>query len=250
MLKPAVRTMLVPVPRRRDITVLRRLVKASAIVIGVGLVTGCAVTPVKLGSAAIVGNDRITISTLGTEATNLNQAAKQYPGVVTLTQAQVTQATLTWLIRYQINEEVARQAGITITPAQAEAALQAAYASAKASAEQQGLTNVTLDLILAASGIPPNTSAQLGRYEAIATAYLAIANGGTAPAPGSSAQTAAGNKLSQAECQAAKALNIQVNPQFGQLDYSQLQVVSAPNPVARPAGPTASASPIATAPAC
>jgi hypothetical protein len=229
--------------------VLRRLVKASAIVIGVGLVTGCAVTPVKLGSAAIVGNDRITISTLGTEATNLSQAAKQYPGVVTLTQAQVTQATLTWLIRYQINEEVARQAGITITPAQAEAALQAAYASAKATAEQQGLTNATLDLILAISGIPPNTSAELGRYEAIANEYLKIANGGTAPTS-SSAQTAAVNKLNQAECQAAKSLNIQVNPQFGQLDYSQYQVVSVPNPVARPAGPTTSASPIATAPAC
>jgi hypothetical protein len=229
--------------------VLRRLVTASAIVIGVGLVTGCAVTPVKLGSAAIVGNDRITIAALGTEVTNLNQAAKQYPRIVTLTPAQATQATLTWLIRYQINEEVARQAGITVTPAQAEAALQAAYASAKASAEQQGLTNVTLNLILAASGIPPDTSNQLGLYEAIANEYLKLANGGTTPTS-SSAQTAAGNKLAQAECQAAKALNIQVNPQFGQLDYSQYQVVSAPNPVAAPPGPTASASPIATAPAC
>jgi hypothetical protein len=229
--------------------VLRRLVKASAIVIGVGLVTGCAVTPLQFGSAAIVGSQRISITTLGIESANLSQAAKQYPGVVTLTPTEVTQTTLTWLIRYQINEEVARQAGITVTPAQAQAALAAAYASAKASAESQGLTNVTLDLILAASGIPPDTAAQLGRYEAIATEYLKIANGGTTPTS-SSAQTAAGNKLNQAECQAAKSLNIRVNPQFGQLDYSQYQVVTAPNPVARPAGPTASASPIATAPAC
>ena len=228
---------------------LRRLVKASAIVIGVGLVAGCAVTPVKLGSAAIVGNQRISIATLGTEVTNLNQAAKQYPGVVNLTQTQATQATLTWLIRYQVYEEVARQAGITVSAAQAQAALQQAVAAAEASAEQQGLTNATQDLILAASGVPPNTAAELGRYEAIASEYLKIANGGTAPTS-SSAQTAAGNKLNQAECQAAKALNIAVNPQFGQLDYSQFQVVSAPNPVARPAGPTTSASPVATAPAC
>ena len=128
-------------------------------------------------------------------------------------------------------------------------ALQAAYANAKASAEQQGLTNVTLDLILAASGVPPDTAAELGRYEAIADEYLKIANGGTAPTSGP-AQTAAGSKLSQAECQAAKSLDIQVNPQFGQLDYTQFQVVSVPNPVARPAGPSASASPVATAPAC
>ncbi len=228
---------------------LRRLIKASAIVIGAGLVAGCAVTPVKMGSAAIVGNQRISIATLGIEVTNLNQAAKRYPGEVNLTQTQATQAALTWLIRYQVYEEVARQAGITVSAAQAQKALQQAVAAAEASAEQQGLTNATQELILAASGVPPDTAAELGRYEAIASQYLTIANGGTAPTS-SAAQTAAGNKLNQAECQAAKALSIQVNPQFGQLDYSQFAVVSAPNPVARPAGPTTSASPVATAPAC
>ena len=228
---------------------LRRLIKASAIVIGVGLVTGCAVTPVKVGSAAIVGNQRISVATLGTEVTNLNQAAEQYPGVVNLTPTEATQATLTWLIRYQINDELARQAGITVSTEQAEAALAEAYATAKSAAEQQGLTNVTPTLILASSGIPPNTSAQLGRYEAIANQYLKIANGGTIPTS-SSAQTAAGNKLNQAECQAAKALNIAVNPQFGQLDYSQYVVVTALSPVSRPQGPVTSPSPVATAPAC
>ena len=227
---------------------LRRLIKASAIVIGTGLaVTAC--SSVKMGSAAIVGSDRITIATLSTEVTNLNQAAKRYPGVVNLTPVEQTQATLTWLIRYQINEEVARQAGITVSDAQAQAALQQAYATAATAAEQQGLTNVTPTLILAASGIPPDTADQLGRYEAIANEFLKMATGGTAPTS-SSAQTAAGNKLNRAECEAAKALNIAVNPQFGQLDYSQYQVVPAPSSVTRPAGPTASASPVATAPAC
>jgi len=229
--------------------VLRRVVTAAAVVFGIGLISSCAVTPVKMGSAAIVGDQRITVATLGSEVTNLSQAASQYQGVVTLTQAQETQATLTWLIRYQINDELARQAGITVTTAQAQAALAAAYASAKAAAEQQGLTNVTPTLILVASGIPPNTAPQLGQYEAIANEYLKMANGGQVPVT-TSAQTAANAKLQAAQCQAAKALNIVVNPQFGQLDYSQYQVVSAPNPVARSAGPTAPASPVATAPAC
>jgi hypothetical protein len=229
--------------------VLRRLITASAIVIGVGLVTGCAVTPVKMGSAAIVGNQRISIATLGTEVGNLNQAAKRYPGVVNLTPVQETQATLTWLIRYQVFEEVARQAGITVSGSQAQAAWNKAYANAAANAEQQGLTNVSQDLILAASGIPPSTTGELGRYFAIASQYMTLVNGGKTPTS-SSAQTAASDKLNQAECQAAKSLNIQVNPQFGQLDYTQYQVVSAPNPVTRPAGPTTSASPVATAPAC
>jgi hypothetical protein len=230
--------------------VLRRLIKASAIVIGVGLMaTGCAVTPVKMGAAAIVGDQRISVSTLGIQVANLSQAVKQYPNQVTMTATQQTQSTLTWLIRYQINEEIARQNGITVSTAQAQAALAQIYASAKTAAEQQGLTNVTPTLILAVSGIPPDTAPELGRYEAIANEYLRIANGGTPPIT-SAAQTVAGTKLAKAECQAAKALNIAVNPQFGQLDYTQYAVVTAPSSVTRPAGPTASASPIATAPAC
>ena len=229
---------------------LWRLIKASAVVAGVGLAVA-ACSPVKMGAAAVVGNQRITIATLGTEVTNLSQAAAKYPTVVNLNPSQETQSTLTWLIRYQINEQVARQAGISVSPAQAEQALSQAYTTAKSAAEQQGLTNVTLSLILAASGIPPNTSAELGRYEAIANQYLKAANGGTAPAAGSAASTAAGNKLGKAECLAAKALNISVNPQFGQLDYSQYQVVAAPPAVSRTQGPVkAAASPSATAPAC
>jgi hypothetical protein len=229
--------------------VLRRLIKASAILVGTGLAVA-ACSPVKMGAAAVVGNQRITIATLGTEVTNLSQAAAQYPTIVNQNASQRTQATLTWLIRYQINEEVARQSGITVSTAQAEAALSQAYTMAKSAAEQQGLTNVTLSLILAASGIPPNTSAELGRYEAIANQYLKAANGGTAPAAGSAASTAAGTKLNQAECQAAKALNISVNPQFGQLDYSRYQIVAAPPAVARAQGPVTAASASATAPAC
>ena len=230
--------------------VLRRLVTAAAMVSGVGLVmTGCAVTPLKMGSAAIVGSQRISVATLGSQASNLSQAASKYPGVISLTPTQETQATLTWLIRYQINDEVARQAGITVTTAQSAAALASAYQSAAATAQQQGVTNVSLGLILAGSGVPPDTSAQLGRYEAIANQYVKMANGGRAPVS-SSAQTAAEAKLSTAECQAAKALDIAVNPQYGQLDYSEYSVVSVPNPVARAAGPTASASPVTTAPAC
>jgi hypothetical protein len=123
--------------------VLRRLVTAAAMVSGVGLVmTGCAVTPLKMGSAAIVGSQRISVATLGSQASNLSQAASKYPGVISLTPTQETQATLTWLIRYQINDEVARQAGITVTTAQSAAALASAYQSAAATAEQQGVTNV------------------------------------------------------------------------------------------------------------
>jgi hypothetical protein len=233
--------------------VLRRLLKASAVVIGVALVTGCAVTPVKMGAAAIVGNQRISIAALDSEVTNLSQAVsqaeKQFPGAVNLTAAEQTQATLTWLIRYQIYERLASQQGITISAAQAQNAFNQALASARSSAASQGITDANNTLILAGSGIPPDTSTELGRYEAIMGQYLKNVNGGTTPSS-TSAQTAADNKLTQAECQAAKTLNIQVNPQFGELDYTELAVVAASSGVTRTQGPVTSASPVATAPAC
>ena len=220
----------------------------SVAVIGLGLaVTACA--PVEMGAAAIVGNQRITIATLDTEVTNLSQAARAYPGVVQLTPTQMTQETLTWLVRFQINEEIARQAGITISTAQAQTGLAQLYAAAQSEAESEGLTNVTLNLIMAANGIPPDLYAELGRYQAIETQFIKNTNGGTLPTS-SSAQTAATTAFEHAQCVAAKSLKILINPQFGRMDYSQYLVVSAPVTVSRPEGPAAAPSLSGLAPAC
>ena len=222
----------------------------SAVALGAGLVvTACSSSPVKFGSAAIVGDQRITLATLDGEVTNLSQAVEQYKSTVQLTQAQQTQQTLSWLIRFKINEELARQAGITVTDAQADAALAEIYAAAKASAEQQGIKNPSLDLILAANGIPPNLAHEVGRYQAINEEFAKQANGGQEPTS-TSAQTATSAKLTKAQCQAAKALNIQVNPQFGQLNYNQLSIVAAPGTVFRTAGPAPTASASGLTPAC
>jgi hypothetical protein len=228
--------------------VLRRLVKLSAVALGAGLVvTAC--SPVKVGSAAIVGNQRITIATLDTEVTNLSQTVKLYPGTVQLTQVQQTQQTLTWLIRFKIDEELARQAGITISTAQAQSALAAIYSQTKANAKAQGITNVPLDLFLAANGIPPNLHNEVGRYQAIDNQFLQQANGGTTPTS-TSAQSATAAKLTKARCLAAKSLNIKVNPQFGQLNYNQVAVVTAPSPVSQPAGPAKATSQAGLSPTC
>jgi len=233
---------------REQSPVLRRLVKLSAVALGAGLVvTAC--SPVKMGSAAIVGNQRITIATLDTEVTNLNQAVARYKSTVQLSQEQATQQTLTWLVRFKVNEELARQAGITVSTAQAEKALAEIYAAAKSSAQAQGISNVTLDLILAANGIPPNLADEVGRYQAIDDQFARQANGGQEPTS-TSAQSATTAKLTKARCLAAKALKIQVNPQFGQLNYNQIAIVAAPDSVSRPAGPAKSPSQAGLSPAC
>jgi hypothetical protein len=228
--------------------VFRRLVTTSAVVIGAALVvTACG--PVKLGSAAIVGNERITIATLDTEVTNLSQTVKLYPGTVQLSQAQQTQQTLTWLIRFKINDELARQAGITVSTAQAQKALDEIYSAAKANAQAQGIRNVTLDLILVANGIPPNLASEVGRYQAIDDKFAEQVNGGQEPTS-TAAQSATTTKLNMARCRAAKALSVQVNPQFGRLDYTQVAVVPALATVSRPAGPAKAVSKVGLTPAC
>ena len=226
----------------------RRLVTTSAVVIGAALVaTGC--SPVKLGSAAIVGNERITIATLDTEVANLSRTVKLYPGTVQLSQAQQTQQTLTWLIRFKINDELARRAGITVSTAEAQKALAEIYSAAKASAQAQGIRNVTLPLILVANGIPPNLADEVGRYQAIDNKFAEQVNGGQEPTS-AAAQSATTAKLNKARCVAAKALKVQVNPQFGRLDYSQVAVVPAPGIVSLPAGPAKAPSKSGLTPAC
>jgi hypothetical protein len=228
--------------------VLRRLVKLSAVALGAGLVvTAC--SPVKMGAAAIVGNQRITIATLNTEVTGLSRTAKLYPGTVQLSQVQETQQTLTWLIRFKVDDEVARRAGITISTAQAQAALKEIQDQAEQGAQAQGITKVTIDLILVANGIPPNQRDEVGRYQAIDNEFLKQANGGTVPTS-QSAQSATTAKLAKARCLAAKALKIQVNPQFGQLNYNQVAIVAAPGSVSRPAGPAKAQSQAGLSPTC
>jgi SurA N-terminal domain len=228
--------------------VLRRLIKVSAVVLGAGLVlAGC--SPVKLGAVAIVGNQRITIATLDTEVTNLSQAAKKYPGNISLSQAQETQQTLGWLVRFRIAEQLARQDGITVSAAQAQNALAEIFGAAKSQAQASGVSNVTLALILAANGIPPDLSAEVGRYQAIQTQYVEQANGGQLPTT-TAAQTASSAKLDKAQCVAAKSLKISINPQFGRLNYSQLSVVAAASTVTRAAGPAKAASSSGLTPAC
>lgn len=227
---------------------LRRIVGAGALALVAGLcVTGC--SPVKFGAAAVAGNQRITIATLDTEASKLAAAAKAYPGVVSLSQQQITQETLSWLIRFKINEQLASQSGITISQAQAGNALNEIYTQAKAQAQQSGITNVTLDLILVANGIAPNMTDELGRYQAIETQYLANLNGGRVPTD-TNTLNALEPKLTHAQCLAAKSLSIKVNPQFGQMDYSNYSVVATPDKVSRPSGAAQTTSVSGLTPSC
>jgi hypothetical protein len=98
-------------------------------------------------------------------------------------------------------------------------------------------------------GIPPNLATEVGRYQAIDTQFIEQVNGGKVPTA-TAAQTAATAKLTRAQCVAAKTLKIEVSPQFGRLNYTQLDVVTVPGTVARPEGAAKAASAAGLTPAC
>ena len=88
-----------------------------------------------------------------------------------------------------------------------------------------------------ANGLPPDMLNELGQYQAIETKLLDRLDGGKLPSS-SAAQQSLEDKFNKSQCLAAKSLDIQINPQFGELDYSDFSVVAAPStlskhPVAR-----------------
>ena len=99
--------------------------RARAAAFGVVSMSACVVlaacSPVKLGSAAVVGDQRITQSALDTQVSDLQAAAKPFGSQITLKPADMPAAVLSWLIRFQIGDQLAADHGITLTPAQIQA---------------------------------------------------------------------------------------------------------------------------------
>jgi SurA N-terminal domain len=202
-----------------------------------------ACSPVQMGAAAVVGDQRITTSALDTQVSNLQEAAKPYGTSLPITTAEMPAEVLSWMIRFQVTDEVAAAHGINVTDAQAEAGLN----SLSSVATQNGFTS-TAELLIA-NGVPPQMFSQVGRWEAQQEAFALKQNGGKAPTT-TAEQNAFTTAYTKAQCQAAKSLSIRVNPQYGRLDYTQLAVVAAPDTLSRPAGTPSPASTEGLVPAC
>jgi hypothetical protein len=226
----------------------RRTRLAALGAVGLG---ACAVlaacSPVKMGAAAIAGNQRITVASLDTQVSNLQTAAAPYGSQVQLTSAQMPSAVLSWLIRFAIEDQVTASAGISVTQAQVQQGVASINSQAASAAEQDGFSSA--QAVLLSTGISPQMMTALGQYQAQEIAYAEKVNGGKLPTTTAQDNTVTA-ALTKAQCTAAKSLNIQVNPQFGRMDYSQYAVVPAPNTLSQPAGTPSPASTTGLAPAC
>ena len=229
--------------------------KKSRLAAGVAAAGACvllaACSPVKMGSAAIVGNQRITSATLDSDVSTLQQVVAQAGGNQ-VPAGQEPQAVLTWLVRFAIRDKVARDNGITVNQTQVDSALATVNQELQASAQQNGSGYNGLTATLADNGLPPNLVNALGQWEAQEYAFIEQRNGGKLP----TSQTAVNNavaSVTKADCQAANSLHIQVNPQYGQLNYdttSDLYAVSAPISLLSLPGGAKAATPSPSFPSC
>jgi peptidyl-prolyl cis-trans isomerase SurA len=193
----------------------------------------------QLGAAAIVGNERITTSTLSTQVSGLNHYLGTHTVQLAFPAEQVPQQVLGWLIRFRVRDQLASMQHITVTNADVQRAIVAITAQ-----ERQSGSSVPLPSLAAANGLPPSLiNPELGRYEAIQTAMITKLGG--AGASSTAEQQRIGIEFNHAQCLAAKSLHIKVSPQFGRLDYSQINLVAAADTLSKPV-PGASPSPSPT----
>jgi len=192
---------------------------------------------VQMGAAAVTGGSRVTSATLTNEVANLNAAYQtdRAKGVTPQRPVgQEAQQVLTWLITFRIYDKLAAQHRIYPTPAQ-EAAQENALNTTAAQ------NNVTPEEYVSAGGaLPPDLRPQLYRYFAILSVLEHRITGGKTPST-QAEQTQLQTAVEHQQCVASKSLGINVNPQYGQFDYSSYSVVPAP--------PTLSANATASKPA-
>ncbi len=189
--------------------------------------------PVRMGAAAISGGDRITVTTLSDQVSNLERAVQAGKGIqLQFPQAQAPQEVLSWLLRFQIRDELAARNHLVVTTGESQRALSML-------ARQTGRSGPAFVQLAVANGLAPDMLPDLGRYEAIQNEELTRLNGGTLPRTQARVQ-ALSPEFSRRECVAAKSLSIEVNPQFGQLDYGTYSVIPASSPLSAPTAPAPS----------
>jgi hypothetical protein len=218
--------------------VRRTSMQLAAAVLAGGLAVAACGNTLKLGAAATTGQGRITSASLTNQVANLNaayQADKRKGIKPQRAVAQMPQQVLTWLLTFQIYDQLAVQHGIAVTPTQVQHQLTGLAAQAK----QDKIS--TEAYVSAAGAVPPDLLPRIGRYFAILSAYENSLDGGKSPTA-SAAQKALQAQLSHAQCLAAKNLDIKVNPQYGEFDYGTFAVVPAPSMLAAAPSPSASAS--------
>lgn len=206
---------------------------ALAAVVAAGALAGCGGTP-KAGTAALVGDDRITVNELSDTVREWREQFRSDPVANELRANPANPApqlapdsesdlrgALTLLINIRVADEVADEQGIEITGGRVDAAV--ANLSRDVPAE-----SITL-----ASGLPRERTRDLARLVATQAAVMerfgADLEKGTDPAT-----QRAGQQWNELFRRTARSMDIEVSPRYGVYDAGEFQVDPAEHDLSRP----------------
>lgn len=188
-------------------------------------VTGCGQSPVKMGAAAIVADQRITTAEVQDAVSSFREAQQRSP--IPPTQLQLPdpqslpRSELMLLLRFRIADEASRSEGITVSEPEIDAFI-----------SKQG-SRRNLELAALAGGIPPVHLRDAVR-EALVRQQLA-----QRIAPDANPQEAA-LRVHEYLGRYARGLGIAVSPRYGHFDYKTLTVAPTGANLSRPESPAPS----------
>lgn len=192
------------------------------------LLAGAALTacgPVKTGSAAVVGGDRITIAKLDAVVGRWAKELPKYPGAQQIVQQSQAQgqgrqipfdpsspqrSALYQLVDMRVWDEVARRDGIRVGPGEVDTFV----------AQNGGAP--TLDANVLAQGLPTSYDRDYARVVLLRQTLLGqygVSTGGSADPQ---AQQAALQRLFVSYVSAGHRLKVTINPRYGSFDFQKM----------------------------
>ncbi|MQA84742.1 MAG: hypothetical protein GEV03_09000 [Streptosporangiales bacterium] len=196
--------------------VLRKLLGLAVVA---AALTACGQTPVKMGAAAIVDDERITTVQVQEAVRSFQEAHKRSPvppEQLRLPDPQsLTRSELMLLLRFRIVEQAAEREGISVSEGEIDSFI----------AEQGSRRDLEMRAMV--GGIPPDLLREAVR-EALIQEQLA---GRLAP---DADPTQAAPQVQRYLVDLARDLGVRVSPRYGRFDYSSLTVVAADDTLSRP----------------
>ncbi|MQY03988.1 hypothetical protein ACRB68_20350 [Actinomadura sp. RB68] len=197
---------------------------ALAAAIAAAALTGCGGGPAQAGSAAVIDDQRITVSTLDAavrewraqfRASRGANDARANPGSADPRVAPPAvegdlRGALSALVTFRIGDEVAKRAKVEVSDGDVDQIVAAMD-------RQRGARNTTL-----ANGLPVRYTRDLARFFAIRELLVQRVAGG---APAESQQAAQARQVvGLVMRKAAAGMKIKINPRFGTFDPAQVQI--------------------------
>lgn len=196
---------------------------AVAVVLAAGALAGCGGSP-KVGTAALVGDDRITVTELSQTVRDWRAQFRADPAANELRANPANpapqlagdsesdlQGALTLLINFQVADKVADRAGVRVTGGEVDTAVQALD-------QQGGADSITL-----ASGLPREHARDLARLVATQVAVMrhfgADINNRLNPAT-----QQAGRQWNELFKRTADGMHIEVNPRYGTYNPDKFEI--------------------------